>query len=50
VQATLARLDKLNPDFVARTIGQLMILPAYQNLAGDSLAVTKDLLLEVVTQ
>lgn len=50
VQATLARLDKLNPDFVARTIGQLMILPAYQNLAGESLAVTKDLLQEVVAQ
>ena len=50
VQATLARLDKLNPDFVARTIGQLMILPAFQNLAGESLAVTKDLLREVVAQ
>lgn len=50
VQATLARLEKLNPDFVARTIGQLMILPAYQNLAGESLAVTKDLVREVVAQ
>jgi len=27
-----------------------MILPAYQNLAGESLAVTKDLLQEVVAQ
>lgn len=50
VQGTLVRLEKLNPDFVARTIGQLMILPAYQNLAGESLAVTKDLLQEVVAQ
>jgi hypothetical protein len=47
VKATLARLDKLNPDFVSRTIGQLMILPDFRDLADKSFAITKELLLEV---
>lgn len=47
VEATLRQLDKLNPEFVARTIGQLMILPDFKDLADKSFAVTRDLLREV---
>lgn len=34
---TRERLEKLNPEFVARAIGQLMIMPDYQATAADSL-------------
>lgn len=45
----LERLDKLNPDFVTRTISQLMVLPAYANLTSESLPITKALLAEVLS-
>lgn len=47
VEATLTRLERLNPEFVARTIGQLMILPDFKDLADRSLDVARDLLREV---
>jgi len=47
VEAALVRLDRLNPEFVARTIGQLMILPAFSDLTDRSLDVARDLLREV---
>ena len=50
VTRTLERLDKLNPDFVTATIKQLMILPAYLDMAADSLATTKGLLNEVLSK
>lgn len=37
VSRTRERLEKLNPEFVDRTIGQLMIMPNYQATAADSL-------------
>ncbi|CAN7616898.1 nucleotidyl transferase AbiEii/AbiGii toxin family protein [Devosia sp. LjRoot3] len=48
VEATLVRLDKLNPEFVASTIRQLMILPDFLPLAGQSHHIAKDLLVEVM--
>ncbi len=44
VQGTLDRLEKLNPDFVAHTIRQLMILPGYEDLADESVGTTRSLL------
>jgi hypothetical protein len=44
VAETLDRLERLNPEFVTAAIKQLMILPAYVELAADSLAIAKDLL------
>lgn len=37
VSRTKERLDRLNPEFVARAIAQLMIMPDYQASAADSL-------------
>lgn len=48
VAATRQRLAALNPDFVAKTISQLMITPAYEAMAPDSLAIATDLLDEVL--
>lgn len=48
VAKALDRLDKLNPEFVSSTIGQLMILPEYLDMAPDSLVIAKDLLAEVL--
>lgn len=42
------RLDALNPEFIARTIAQLMIKPGYAAMAGDSLAIAKAVLDEVL--
>lgn len=49
VRATRHRLAVLNPEFVAKTISQLMIKPAFEPLAGDSLAVAADLLDEALS-
>lgn len=46
VLQTRERLNKLNPEFVERAIGQLMVLPAYADIAGDSLGIAKALLAE----
>lgn len=48
VAKTLERLDKLNPEFVSGAIGQLMILPAFAEMAPDSLNIAKSLLNEVL--
>jgi len=48
VAGTRARLDKLNPEFVSRTIGQLMIRPDYEAMAGQSLALAKAVLEEAL--
>ncbi|CAA0090025.1 Uncharacterised protein [Starkeya nomas] len=48
VAATRQRLAALNPEFVARTISQLMIKPAYESIGPDSLAIATDLLDEVL--
>lgn len=45
-EATLLRLDELNPQFVASTIEQLMILPKYAALVRDSLAIARSVLRE----
>jgi hypothetical protein len=45
-EATLLRLDELNPQFVASTIEQLMILPKYAALVPDSLAIARSVLRE----
>lgn len=42
------RLDALNPEFINRTIAQLMIKPGYATMAGDSLTMAKALLDEVL--
>lgn len=42
VARTLERLDKLNPEFVAGTISQLMILPGYANVTNDSLNINQN--------
>ncbi|ODT74396.1 MAG: hypothetical protein ABS76_37060 [Pelagibacterium sp. SCN 64-44] len=47
VAKTLVRFSKLNPQFVATTIKQLMILPDYLEIADDSLAIATGLLNEV---
>ncbi|WP_315928518.1 hypothetical protein [Mesorhizobium sp. SP-1A] len=31
------RVEKLNPEFVSRTVAQLMIMPEYEASAADSL-------------
>jgi len=48
VSKTLARLDKLNPEFVRGAIGQLMILPDFLDMAPESLVIAKSLLGEVL--
>lgn len=47
VVQTKARLEKLNPEFVTRAIGQLMILPAYAAMADESLNIARALLEDV---
>lgn len=49
VTRTRERLEILNPEFVARTIGQLMILPDYLDIADRSLDQAKDVLDEVLS-
>jgi len=49
VSKTLARLEKLNPEFVSGAVGQLMILPDYLDTAPDSLSIAKALLTEVLS-
>ncbi|MER9255404.1 nucleotidyl transferase AbiEii/AbiGii toxin family protein [Mesorhizobium sp. M0598] len=49
VARTRERLAELNPEFVRRTIAQLMIMPDYQEMAADSLAVATALLEEVLS-
>lgn len=46
VGATLERLEKLNPEFVAEGISHLMVLPEYKNLVPDSLDIAKAVLRE----
>ena len=48
VALTLERLNKLNPQFVRETIGQLMILPDFIEMAPESLATAKSLLGEAL--
>lgn len=47
VRAAEARLHKLNPDFVTRTISQLMIKPGYEDLVPTSFAIVGKLMTEV---
>jgi hypothetical protein len=49
VAATRARLRQLNPDFVASTIEQLMIMPEYAEMAPNSLEIADALLSEAVS-
>ncbi len=48
VSRTKAQLEKLNPEFVRRTIAQLMIMPNYEALAADSLDTALAILDEVL--
>lgn len=48
VSRTRDRLEKLNPEFVARTISQLMIMPDYEASATDSLDTALAVLDEVL--
>lgn len=48
VSSTLTRIDALNPEFVTRTIGQLMVLPDYKDLVPQSLDITRSLLKDVL--
>lgn len=48
VALTLGRLNKLNPEFVRDTIGQLMILPDFIEMAPESLVTAKSLLGEAL--
>ncbi|MER9924902.1 nucleotidyl transferase AbiEii/AbiGii toxin family protein [Mesorhizobium sp. M0048] len=49
VARTRERLAELNPEFVRRTIAQLMIMPDYEEMAADSLAIATALLKEVLS-
>ncbi|MER8523372.1 nucleotidyl transferase AbiEii/AbiGii toxin family protein [Mesorhizobium sp. M1076] len=49
VARTRERLAELNPEFVRRTIAQLMIMPDYEEMAADSLATATALLEEVLS-
>lgn len=49
VGTTLQRLHKLNPEFVATTINQLMILPEYAHLGPESLPTAKSVLSEALS-
>ncbi|MER8701946.1 MULTISPECIES: hypothetical protein [unclassified Mesorhizobium] len=49
VARTRERLAELNPEFVRRTIAQLMIMPDYEEMTADSLAITTALLEEVLS-
>jgi Nucleotidyl transferase AbiEii toxin, Type IV TA system len=44
VKATLEKLDKLNPDFVNRTIQALMIRDSFRKLSNSAIARTKEIL------
>jgi hypothetical protein len=46
IAKTLERFSRLNPEFVATTIKQLMILPDYVEIADNSLAIATGLLNE----
>jgi hypothetical protein len=48
VSRTKAQLEKLNPEFVRRTIAQLMIMPDYEASAADSLDTALAMLDEVL--
>ena len=48
VARTRERLAKLNPEFVRRTIAQLMITSDFEEMAADSLAIATALLEEVL--
>jgi hypothetical protein len=48
VSWTKAQLEKLNPEFVRRTIAQLMIIPDYEASAADSLDTALAVLDEVL--
>jgi hypothetical protein len=49
VSWTRERLEKLNPEFVDRTIAQLMIMPAIKRLWADSLDTALAVLDEVLS-
>lgn len=49
VARTRERLARLNPEFVRRTIAQLMIMPDYAEMADDSLGIANALLDEVLS-
>jgi hypothetical protein len=48
VAGTRKRLTSLNPEFIGRTITQLMITPDYEKMAGDSLDIAVALLDDVL--
>lgn len=48
VAATQARLQQLNPEFVASTIGQLMVMPDYVDMAPYSLEIANEVLGDVM--
>jgi hypothetical protein len=50
VSRAKSRLEKLNPEFVERTIAQLMIMPGYEASAPDSLVTTLAVLDEVLSR
>ncbi len=50
VSSTLARIETLNPEFVARTIGQLTILPSYQGMAPESVDLARSLLRDALAR
>lgn len=45
VQTTLEKLDKLNPEFVNRSIQALMIRDAFREISGSAIARTKEVLI-----
>ena len=47
VAATLASIEKLNPEFVSRTISQLTIKPNFQEIAKTASERARELLLAV---
>jgi hypothetical protein len=49
VARTRERLARLNPEFVRRTIAQLMIMPDYAEMVDDSLNIANALLDEVLS-
>jgi len=49
VAMTRAHLERLDPDFVQRTIAEMAIMPNYQELIVDSLRLSKLLLEEVLS-
>lgn len=49
VARTRERFAELNPEFVRRTIAQLIIMPDYEEMGADSLAIATALLEEVLS-